>query len=368
MPSVLNPVLYRRLERQFGPVKVLAEREAMIHSVQEAIGQDRYVAISHAGEYYQVNCPFCGDTRQRLYVNHMFGQTDKSGRRMLFLAICYNESCLSNPDNKSQFLDWIDDFAVRDADILQGVIVPEEARTVAWPGDCVSIANLKDNHPARLYVRERLFDPDVLAYYYDIRYCTDSYYTSANNRLIIPVFDKGMLKGWQARYVGELDWKGPDRKSLPPKYFSTPMSDFRSKCLYNWENCKEWETGIIVEGPTDVWRFGLMATCVFGNTMTLRQRDRFRSKFKNRTAVLLLDPEEFESKTTLKLMAFFNDAMPGQVACVKLPEGEDPGSLERDYLREYVKYEAAQQGVKVRYRKVRDDGQKRKARRPLADR
>ncbi len=29
------------------------------------------------GEEYSTSCPFCGDTRGRLYVNHLWGTKDK---------------------------------------------------------------------------------------------------------------------------------------------------------------------------------------------------------------------------------------------------------------------------------------------------
>lgn len=353
--QVLNPILYRRLERQFGSVKVSAQGEAMLHRMGSDYEGSKRLDIAHTGEYYQVNCPYCNDTRHRLYVNHMYGQQDKSGRRMLFLATCYNEHCLDNSDNWKNFVDRVDDTGLMDpANIKQGVIVPEEARVVAWPGPCREISRLNDSHPARVYLRSRGFDPDVICKYYGVRYCTDSNYSLCRDRLIIPIFEKEKLKGWQARYIGELDWKGPNKKSLPPKYYSCPMSDFRSKCLYNFERMCEWETGIIVEGPTDVWNFGLMAGCIFGNSMTERQRERFRAKFKYRTGVVLLDPEEFDSPSSKKLMAYFRDAMPGQVCAVKLPEGFDPGSMDRQVLREYVREQAAECGVRVRYKKAEE--------------
>ena len=353
MEDVLNPTLYRRLNRLFGHVKVSAKRESMIaRAVSDLLPGEKRLIISHAGEYYQVCCPYCNDTRSRLYVNHMFGKTDDCGRRMLFLAICYNEDCLSREDNYKDFLEKMDDITIRDCKILKGVRVPEEAREVLPPGRCTLLAELPDSHPAVVYVRSRGFDPDELSSKYQVSVCDESRFPIARNRLIIPVFDGGKLKGWQARYVGELDWKGPKRKFLPPKYFSCPDSDFRSRSIYGFDLMKEWHTGIIVEGPTDKWRMGSMAGCLFGNTMTDFQRRRFVAVFRDRAGVLLLDPEEYESKTTQKLLEFFEEAMPGRFCAVKLPHGTDPGSLSREFLRQYVKEAAAEKGVKVKYKKV----------------
>jgi len=271
---------------------------------------------------------------------------------MMFLAICYNEGCLEQRDNYKNFIEKMDDITFRETEVKQGRIVSEAAREVMMPGRCTLLSDLPESHAACVYVRSRGFDPDLLAKKFQVSVCHESRYSIARNRLIIPIFDGGKLKGWQARHVGELDWKGPNRKGLPPKYFSCPDSDFRSRCIYNFERMSAWQTGIIVEGPTDAWNFGAMSGCIFGNTMTEFQRRKFVSVFRDRTAVLLLDPEEFDSKTTGKLIEFFEEKMPGRFCAVKLPEGTDPGSLNRDFLKQYVKEAAAEKGVEVRYKKV----------------
>ncbi len=357
MADPLNAFLWRRLTRLFGPVKISNQGEAMIYQTAKGLDEEageKHLVIRHAGEYYQANCPYCNDTRRRLYVNHMFGQRDSTGRRLLFLAVCFNENCLSRQDNRDDFMERVDDINLMEPETVKpGKIVSEAAREVLPPGPVQPLDKLRKTHPARVYVQSRGFDPDELARKFQLAYCkTASRYTIASNRLIIPVYEDGKLKGWQGRYIGELDWKGPDRKSLPPKYYSCPDSDFRSRCLLNFERMKNWQTGVIVEGPTDVFAFGSMSGCVFGNTMTEYQRRKFASVFRERTGVLLLDPEEMGSDSTRKLLEFFDTQMRGRFCAVKLPEGTDPGSLGREFLRAYVKEEAARQGVKVTYRKV----------------
>ena len=49
-----------------------------------------------SGEYYRVNCDKCGDTRQRLWINHMWGVRDvETGDDHLYLIICFNEGCIN---------------------------------------------------------------------------------------------------------------------------------------------------------------------------------------------------------------------------------------------------------------------------------
>ena len=345
--------MLRRLRQNFGSVRVSNAREAFIAKAVRGVEDEPRLLISHAGEYYRVCCPFCCDTRFRLYVNHMFGQLDGHGRRMTFLAVCFNEGCLSRGENMQLFLERLSDTGwLEEARIREGKVVSEEAREVMWPGPCKLLSKLEPHHDAVHYVAGRGFDPEELSEKFHVSFCTSSNYFLAQNRIIIPVYEKGKLKGWQARYIGELPWKDKaQKKDLPPKYFSCPNSDFRSKCIYNLDRMREWQTGVIVEGPTDVWRGGSMFGCIFGNTVTDMQRRKLLAVFKKRTLVLCLDPEEFESHSTQRTITQFEDRMGSRnFAAVRLPEGTDPGSLGRNYLKEYIREEAARQGVKVVYK------------------
>lgn len=350
--DVLNRRLYRRLGERFGNVKVSNQGQAMACQPGHDFDGKPVLFIGHPGEYYQVCCPFCRDTRHRLYVNHRFGQADSTGRRLLFLAICYNENCLSRSDNLTDFVDRLDSEFIAEAVVKKGVDVPEELREVLPPGPTIPVGRLRRTHPARVYLQSRGFDPDELDAKFGVTYCTGSRYSFARDRLIFSVYERGLLKGWQARYVGELDWKGEKKRELPPKYFNTPDAHFKSKVIFNWDRMRQWQTGVVVEGPMDVFRFGSMAGCIFGNSMSPEQRKKFLAVFRKRTGVLLLDPEEFESKSTLATVSYMQKEMPGRFCAVRLPAGTDPGSLGREFLRAFVKQEAAAQGVKVVYRKV----------------
>jgi hypothetical protein len=157
MSDVLNPVLYRKLKSHFGAVKVSNKGEAFIcRAVAGVRDGSKQLLISHAGEYYQVCCPFCGDTRFRLYINHMFNRRDGHGRRMTFLAVCYNEGCLNKADNREHLLEIVDDTGLLEkARIRKGVEVREEAREVLWPGLCMRIDELRPSHKAVEYLAAR---------------------------------------------------------------------------------------------------------------------------------------------------------------------------------------------------------------------
>lgn len=52
-----------------------------------------------------MNCPWCLDTRQRLYINHQWGEPDPvTGGKKLHLAHCFNEGCVdSYPRQKALY-------------------------------------------------------------------------------------------------------------------------------------------------------------------------------------------------------------------------------------------------------------------------
>jgi hypothetical protein len=353
MPDVLNPSLYQRLKRHFGVVRVVNPGQSFLaRPIRDGITDEPKLDIKQSGEYYLANCPFCNDHRFRLYVHHMYGKRDDFGRKMTYMAICYNETaCMTKEHNQAELKSIVEemDGVLETARVRKGVEVPFEARKVDWPGPCRSLTKLKSRHSARQYLESRNFDIEYLTKHFDVRYCLDSHYFLARERLIIPVYDHGKLVGWQARYNGELDWKNKSL-NLPPKYFTLPGMP-RRLLIYNFDKARDYSTGIIMEGPTDVWAMGLMGVCTFGATMTSLQLRKFLAIFRRRTAVLLYDPEEFEERAVKRLRETLTSKMPGRFAAIKLPEGTDPGALDRSFLRDYVFQEAKKLGVKVSYKK-----------------
>jgi hypothetical protein len=351
MPNPLNSILYRRLNRLFGNVRIANEGLAAEPRIIPDGDDGSRIIFLQEGEYYRVSCPYCTDTRYRLYVNHLWGQR-MCGRNLLFLAHCFNSNCLSKDTNYQDFVDRMYDPEEQQIPIKKGVLLPEELRTVMLPGPCTPLHKLPDTHPANAYLISRGFDPDTLSKKFKVSYCKESNYFMAKHRIIIPVYDAGLLKGWQGRYIGELDWKGADKNTARPKYYNCPNSHFRSQCLLNFDEMKRWQTGIIVEGPTDVFAMGSMSCCAFGNTLTDAQRKKLCAVFEDapRSLVLLLDPDQKGSRGEHLALEWFSSRMRGRFCSVTLPEGTDPGSLDRVFLRNYVRARAREQGVKVVYR------------------
>lgn len=316
-------------------------------------GQKR-IEFDNDGEYYRVSCPFCTDTRHRLYINHMYGRTDFYGRRSTYLARCFNETlCMHNQDNVEALWDHIisPNLGLEDARIKQGQVVSGSKKVFEMPGACTRLDKLRLGHKAVQYVLDRNFDPKNLGSYYKFHYCSDSFYYLAIDRITIPIFNKGVLRGWQCRYVGELPWKDKKKKKdLPPKYFNAPGMD-KTSFVQNMDRAKHWHTGVGVEGWFDVVSFGPMAMPAMGDSWSLAQQRSVIRHFRDGAFVLLFDPEALEEENVRKMSRHFKRVLGKRYAEVLLPEGTDPGSLDRSFLREFIKGEAESQGVKVQWRK-----------------
>ena len=360
MPDLLNPVLYRRLDRSFhGGVKITAEGEAMIYKKLKdwsVPGNKWAYDFDQGGEYYRVCCPWCHDTRHRLYVSHMWGQKDRDGVPLTFLAVCYNENCLEDEHNRRSFKDRLRYYqgGLADAEIGEGYVIPEDQRVFEWPGPVTRIDRLPPEHDAVAYVTGRGFDPGVLGRYYGVAYCRHSLHFHAARRLIVPVYAGGVMKGWQARYVGELPWKNKDKVDrLPPKYYTCPRMK-RAKLIGNFDNAAKYHTMVMVEGWFDVFACGPWSGCIFGNFTSTYQRRLLidSAQARGQSVVFMLDPEEFESESSKVAIEHFDRELPGRFAPVALPRGTDPGSLGRDFLLDYIRAEAAKRGVPVAFEKL----------------
>jgi hypothetical protein len=347
----LNPQLYRLLKRRFGDVRISNPGEAAQIVIRRNIrhrNRPEPEAV-HPGEYYQVCCPFCSDTRHRLYVNHMFGQQDKEeGFTYHHLAICFNENCLAETGRVQDFIEDLTELEhnLEKFKVTKGKAVDISNLNMDWPGAMIRVDKLPKDHRAYQYLVSRKFDPQRIGKFYNVHWCVESTkFWMANERLIIPIYEDKRMVGWQGRLPYE-----PKKGDSIPKYYTCPGTP-RRMIIYNFANAIRYRTGVIVEGPTDVWSFGPMACCTLGATMTPHQQRKFLDHFKQHSAILLFDPEEYEKPKVQKLITDFSTAFEGGFAAVKLPEGTDPGTLDRDFLRDFVKEQAEEQGVKVSWRK-----------------
>ncbi len=356
MSKPLNDLLYRRLKTRFGSVRITAEGQAFVgHYVLDVLTNNEKLNIVNPGEYYQVNCPRCRDTKHRLWINHMWGKTDERGNRNLWLAICYNEGCFAGYEAKKELFDELTSpFApLERARIDEGIVVREAPET-RMPGPHYPLHKLPKTHPANVYLAGRHYDTEKLGKFWGWGYCPDSIYSLARNRIVAPIMFNGKLCGWQARMIGEYDPRDladPETaKTLPPKWWSDPNMK-KSLLLYNFHNAIRCKTGVVVEGPGDAVQVGPAGMATLGSSVSDKQIDLLRFGFKDHSVVWLWDPDVQKDPKKVKHMEKqlpkLRANVRGGVAVVWLPDGTDPGKLDREFIHDYITREARDQGVRV---------------------
>jgi hypothetical protein len=347
----LRPYLFERLEDRFGEVLIAHEGEPMMGQVCTDLthldhrGRPiKVLQVYDAGEEYRVDCPYCYDTRKRLYINHMWAYLlDTRGVSYMWLVNCFNENCFTVPGRKKELFKMVYDdvgYAQRDfapAVLPAKVLAKIEPLPIPLPGPLQPLHALPASHPANVYLRGRGFDPELLSKKFRVAYCEKAVaeMLPAGNRIIVPMHMDGDLVGWQARFIGE-----PTEKWCP-KYYSMPRM-LKSAILYNFDSARHYSAVVVVEGITDVWSVGPQAVALLGKVASPYQIGLLSRTWGNGTAIVLLDADaEKESKElTQKLGAVLKN-----VVRVQLPEGLDPGNCDRMTLKQLIWSAAVQQGV-----------------------
>jgi len=230
---------------------------------------------------YSTNCPKCvergeprPDTKGRLWVNPKLGT-----------FVCYNckwdgplvrliqhyshasyESALGILRGKAASLDHLN-FTLH-----QQVFDKDEETTTL---DTVSLPNEFRDFKKR-YPRESVFTEYLKHRGIPLDYAIDHSWGYAEsgytrNRIIVPTYINGELAFWQARDVLEEShpaWGSSEyRKVLNPRGVSA------NKVLYNYDDAKEFQEIIIVEGFVDAVKVGDNAVATNGKTLHPAQMD-----------------------------------------------------------------------------------------------
>ena len=318
----LNSVLFALLEHKFGEVRIANEGvPAYIQRLADPLRPGRIIERGGPwGEYYRVNCPFCvksPDTRQRLWVNHMYGSDyEKNRRKYTHLAVCYNENCIEREGMRERLEKLIfgNGRPVFRKVVIKAATADFVQQVVAPPGEICSIAGLYDAHPAVTYVRSRGFDEQALAQQFDIGVCTNVPETGhkiMRNRIYIPITFNQQLVSWQGRVVtGTSDMK----------YYNCPGT--RKSCmLYNYDNARSEPYVVVVEGVPSVWRVGRPAVALFGKTMSLWQQTTISTTWAGKPIILMLD---HDARECVDQAAGLLRARGADVRPIYLPDERDP--------------------------------------------
>lgn len=334
----LCPDLYAVLERWSGAPVLIA------HPGEEASigrGTGGRVEVFHSGETYRACCPYCGDTRNRLYVNHRWYEHR-------FLAHCWNETeCLKSPDVRNIFEgELIHRMGATAPRVRRGEPVELDDPTVSVdaPGTVRPFDRVEPTHRTVEYVRARGFDPAYLSAVFAVGVCDGSRrYPAMAGRIYVPVFDGERMVGWQGRVpfdapphpeTGKPDWKALG----VTKYYN--RSGFRkSRYLYGPYHDPGLPFVILVEGVTDVWRVGPAARAYLGPELSPYQRAAVAHRWgKPGGVVVCMGDGEAQEKNDHQAMMLEHELAPlgARVVKVVLPGKADPGGLTYDQNWWYI--------------------------------
>lgn len=345
----LNPNLYWALKQRFGTVKIANEGNPYRKITKKVDGRDKDYTVD-PGEQYRVCCPYCGDTRHRLYVNHMYRTVDSFGNVVgKYLAHCFNEKCdIANLESELKlYVQWQTHIRPAEYD-------PRAAQamftSVTLPGHCVDLNRLPSTHPAIQYItNERKFDPKELQNDWGVVYCesaeedqegfipgTKIYSRLVRNRIVVPIYWQAKLVGWQARTLE------PDHKI---KYYTMPGLH-KNYMLFNGDRARHHRFGVVVEGVFDAFRVGTRAVSLLGKNMSIHQRQLASAYWSTGALCILLDPDAIEEMDDLQQLIAPGAFRWGSFA-VTLPDNNDPADMERDALWQIIVGCARNRGIQL---------------------
>jgi hypothetical protein len=296
--DALNQKLYDALTRVFRHVEITSQGDPGQISYWPNWDRDgRKEAQVTGGEYYKVSCPFCSDTRKRLWFNYRWGLRDpETGSDMLFLVNCYNESCVDNRAVQEQLRDMLgtDSWGNLPTRPRFNTRI-EKPPKIELPKCLVPITDAEQASDARWDLEDRNFDLQDLWERWRVFYCasSDSPPPKLRQRIVIPVYGlrrklaKGekfgiALEGWQARAIEPIS-------EGEPKYL-TAKGMRKSQLLYGATSAVESQGPVVIcEGPTDVWRLRTNGVALFGKDLSYYQRNLIVHRFEGRPVVVLLD-------------------------------------------------------------------------------
>lgn len=337
MEQVLNPLLYSQVQARFGAV--LISNQGLPAEITYYREGDRLRVEAKHGEYYRVNCPKCGDTRQRLYISYLFGTFDpKTKSRLWHCAVCYN----CNRTAKDMYLDDLVKEHFGKMKVLvpsrpvTEVVDPQEVRPPI--GQHALLHDLPSTHPARAYLEGRGYDCNELGqrYYWMYYHDCDEYFLA--RRIFIPVLHERkdgalVMVGYQSRAIPGLS------VADKPKYWTMPGFP-KSYVLYNLHNARKHSRIILTEGVTDAARVGDNAVAMLGKSLSRFQINLLLMRCRHARLGVMLDSDAYSVGVSIVRQFDETGIFPGQrlqggAFVVRLKQS-DPGDYSREWLERLI--------------------------------
>ena len=255
-------------------------------------------------------CPFCGDDRYHFGINKV--------TKVASCFVCTESAGLGRFIKEKLGYDWKE---------IKGILKNYSNGTVYVPresgNNVVLPSGIKDISDRGLkYLHKRNFYEDIIDQFQlkqtgivsNLK--LDGYKSDFSNRIFIPIIMNKRLVSYTARSMTNAD----------PKY-NNPIIEAcivpTGSCIYNYDTLKENDTGVFMEGPTDVWRFGDKFVSMMGVKYSKKQISFIAAK-KLSKAIILFDKGAEEKAR--KLAHNLTGIIP-VIKLVFLKKGDDPGGL-----------------------------------------
>lgn len=296
---MLNPRLYKALQASFG--RVLIDKEDVQADIERLPGSVAAWTLPESGEHgeqYRVNCPFCDDMKQHLYISYLSYSSpvvnNASGEPMQLMrsplvAHCFRRNCVANQALKEQLNRMVGFGLYSITDDTPPVVANSAGAGYALDQDTAG------NAPSRSVTLEGFrswipdympvsidTDPEVLAYLRERRIGeedvrrwnigwgpiksprTGNYIGSGEPWVLLPLIQHGQLVGMQARALPQYQ-----RDSF--KYWLHPNCR-KSTIVGNIDSAQKLGLAVICEGVFDAISVGAPGVCTFGYVPSAYQK------------------------------------------------------------------------------------------------
>ena len=290
----LNMALYNALlditkRNNSPPPRVVNPGVKFTYSVVRHRG--RLVLRPKSGEEYQLNCPFCGDSRQRLYVKYVYGMPYPDPRMsgiMIDMAFCQREQ-RKKPQLYSALRDyeWALEHGLVSLDSLSENCVVEDVdpleQTPPTMGETAPLKSLPYSaHYA--YWKRKKYNPEYLSDVYGacvpVSHEDKEMWKMIESRTIFPYKYKGKTVMWQ----GRLNFDHADK--FPPKWWYPGGT---KKVLWNIDLALSFPVCILCEGISSAIAAGPAAMAIGGKTLNSKFIEFIKDNWSR--VMVMLDPD-----------------------------------------------------------------------------